>query len=445
MMKEVSLQLLRAGLVFSEPVYIEEDNLLVPAGIAIRKKDLERLKAWGISTVKTDGRIVGSADSAEDAPGPAGDSGTAGEIAAVGAADETAAAAGSAGEAVTVAGKAAEGIKAGGAPKTAAGAPAEPGPAVKDASVLCPGNVQEDSETYRTYIDLIEQLDAIFARISANSVVEARSINSITGMLLQTIRERRSEIIGFILGGEVSGYVLAKNSLNTAILSGLIALDLKLSNHKIADLITGALLHDAGMLRLPREILNKRGMLSASELQRMQAHPLYSYKIACQELRYPEDVGLIVIQHHERLDGDGYPRRLSGAQIDMGARIVSVTDAFEAMVSEKPYRNSMMGNQAIKNLLSDNTRRFDSDVLKSFIQTMGIYPIGSLILLNNGAIARVMDIQGDAPLRPGIRILIDESGRTFRQDEGELIDLLTEKNLFITRAVDPKELVKRHA
>ncbi|MDR2402756.1 MAG: HD-GYP domain-containing protein [Spirochaetaceae bacterium] len=410
-MKEVPVQLLRAGLVFSEPVYIEENNLLVPAGIAIRKKDLERLKTWGINTVKTDGQIVKVADS----PSPA------------------------------EAARAAAGVKAGNIARTASNALAEASPAVKDAAIFSPGQVQENNETYRSYIDLIEQLDAVFTHISANTVVEARSIDTITGLLLQIIREQRSEVIGFILGGEVSGHVLAKNSLNTAILSGLIALDLKLLNRKITDLITGALLHDTGMLRLPREILNKRGVLSESELQRMQAHPLYSYKIACKELRYPEDVGLIVIQHHERLDGEGYPRRLSGAQIDMGARIVSVTDAFEAMVSEKPYRNSMMGNQAIKNLLSDNTRRFDSDVLKSFIQTMGIYPIGSLILLNNGAIARVTDVQGDAPLRPSIRVLIDESGRLFRQDDGELIDLLTEKNLFIVRAIDPRELTKKYA
>jgi HD-GYP domain-containing protein (c-di-GMP phosphodiesterase class II) len=156
-------------------------------------------------------------------------------------------------------------------------------------------------------------------------------------------------------------------------------------------------------------------------------------------------VGLIVLQHHERWDGEGYPRHLSGADIDIGARIVSVSDAFEAMVSQKPYRNSMMGYQAMKNLLSDNLRRFDPDVIKAFIQTMGIYPIGSIILLNNGAMARVVDVQGTAPLRPKIKILIDEFGKVFKQDEGDDIDLLVEKSLFIAKAVDPKEAASKHA
>ncbi|MDR0473344.1 MAG: HD-GYP domain-containing protein, partial [Treponema sp.] len=275
--------------------------------------------------------------------------------------------------------------------------------------------------------------------------VESRNVDNLTGRLLQAVREERDHIIGFILGGEVNGHMMAKNSVNTAILSFLIAMELKFTHHKVMQIVTGALLHDVGMLRLPKEITDKSGGLSNAEVQRMQAHPLYTYKIITKELLYPEDVGLIALQHHERWDGEGYPRRIVGAEIDIGARIVSVADAFEAMVSEKPYRNSMMGYQAMKNLLSDNLRRFDPDIIKAFIKTLGIYPIGSIILLNNGVIARVTEVQGDAPLRPKIRILIDEFGKMFKQDEGELIDLLTEKSLFIARALDPKEISKKRA
>jgi HD-GYP domain-containing protein (c-di-GMP phosphodiesterase class II) len=207
--------------------------------------------------------------------------------------------------------------------------------------------------------------------------------------------------------------------------------------------VTGALLHDVGMLRLPKELISKKGGLSAAEVQRMQAHPLFAYRIITKELLYPEEVGLIALQHHERWDGEGYPRKAAGATIDIGARIVSIADSFEAMVSQKPYRSSMMGYQAMKNLLSDNSRRFDPDVLKAFIQTMGIYPIGSIILLNTGALARVTEIEGSAPLRPKIQILIDENGKAYKNDEGEQIDLLNDKRLFIARAVDPKEIAQK--
>jgi HD-GYP domain-containing protein (c-di-GMP phosphodiesterase class II) len=170
----------------------------------------------------------------------------------------------------------------------------------------------------------------------------------------------------------------------------------------------------------------------------MQVHPLYSYHIVCTELKFSEDVGRIVIQHHERWDGEGYPRRFRGKEIAMGARIVSVVDAFEAMVSEKPYRNSMIGYQAMKNILSDNSRRFDPDVLKAFVRIMGIYPIGSIVRMNTGAVARVTDVRGEAPLRPKIQLVIDEKGAEIQPKERKIIDLLKEKRFFIIRALDPK-------
>ncbi|MDR0624674.1 MAG: HD-GYP domain-containing protein [Treponema sp.] len=422
-MKKIPVKTLQPGLTFSEPVYIEGNNLLVPAGVAIRKKDLERLDTWGIETVETDGNAVTVASDPKQktAAPPAASSPQTGSSSAAGPVNS--------------------GEDPGRTP--AVRNQDSQGAVKKKANMLSLIEVQENTGAYRSYIDLIERLDGVFNNIASGISVEVRAIDDITSRLLQAVRDQRDSIIGYILGGEVAGHEVAKNSVNAAILSALIAQELKLPNHKVMQIITGALLHDVGMFRLPKEILDKRGGLSEAELQRMQAHPLYTHKIVSKELLYPEEVGLITIQHHERWDGEGYPRRISGAAIDIGARIVSVADAFEAMVSQKPYRNSMMGYQAMKNLLSDKSRRFDPDVLKAFIKTMGIYPIGSIILLNNGALARVTEVHGDAPLRPKVRVLVNEFGKVFKQDEGDIIDLLAEKSLFIAKAVDPKELAQK--
>ena len=403
-MNKIAVSDLQPGFRFSMAVYIDGDNLLVPAEVPLRKKDIARLNAWGIESVQTEGKLLPpqteNKEAAED--------------------DENQA-------------------------KTSGQNTGNGGAVAKKAAALSLVEVQENKGAYRNYISIIEKLDAVFDSIANGISVEARSIDNISSQLLQAIRDQRDSFIGFILGGEVSGHEMAKSSVNAAILSALIAQELKLLNHKILQIVTGALLHDIGMFRLPKEITEKKGRLSDTELQRMKSHPLYSHKIVSKELLYPEDVGLIALQHHERWDGEGYPRQTAGVAIDLGARIVSVADAFEAMVSQKPYRNSMMGYQAIKNLLSDNSRRFDPDVLKAFIQTMGIYPIGSIVLLNNGALSRVIEVHGDAPLRPKIRVLVDEFGKVFKQEEGDIIDLLTEKGLFIAKAVDPKELAKKNA
>jgi len=400
MKKRVLVSNLKEGDVFSHPVYIDGDNLLVPAGIAIKKKDIDRLNSWGVEAVETDGAPVLATQETQAAKSPPAPSS---------------------------------------APKPA------PSPVSKPSNAAPKQETSEHDKSYSTYMELIERLDEICSNIASGIAVEARSIDNISDRLLQVVREQRNSFIRYILGGEIKGFVMAKNLVNTAILSALMALELKLPNHKVLQIVTGALLHDVGMLRLPKEIVEKKGGLSQAELQRIQAHTLYTYKIVNKELLYPEDVGTIVLQHHERWDGEGYPRRIAGDAIDLGARIVSVADAFEAMVSQKPYRNPMIGYQAMKNLLSDNLRRFDPNVIKAFIQTMGIYPIGSIVLLNNGAMAQVVDVQASAPLRPSIRILADEFGNMFKNDEGDLLDLLVEKSLFIAKAVEPKELAGKNA
>ena len=306
--------------------------------------------------------------------------------------------------------------------------------------LLSLAEVSEPSDSYKDYLSQVSFLDRIFKTIARGARSDIRMVDTIAQRLLAVARDRPGGFINYILGGEVRRYELAKNAVNTAILSAHIALEMKLPSHRIMQTITGALLHDVGMLRLPQGLLNKTGALSAEELRRMQSHTLHSYRIVREEMNYSTEMGNLVLQHHENWDGSGYPQGMIGEEIHFGARIVSVCDAFEAMVSEKPYRNSMLGYQAMKNLLADNSRRFAPDVLKALITVMGIYPIGSIVLLNNGVMARVINVRKEAHLRPRLVVLVDQSGKVFQQNQGERLDLLLEKSLYIVRAIDIDEL-----
>ena len=308
--------------------------------------------------------------------------------------------------------------------------------------LLSLAEVSEPSDSYKDYLNQVSSLDRIFKTIVRGARADMRLVDTIAQRLLTVVRDKPGGLVSYILGGEVRRHELAKNAVNTAILSAHIALEMKLPNHRIMQTITGALLHDTGMLRLPQELVKKTGALSAEELRRIQAHTLYSYRIVHEEMNYSTELGTLVLQHHENWDGSGYPQGMTGEDIHFGARIVSVCDAFEAMVSEKPYRNSMLGYQAMKNLLADNSRRFAPDVLKALITVMGIYPIGSIVLLNNGVMARVVNVRRDAPLRPRLAVLVDQAGKVFQQDQGECLDLLLEKSLYIVRAINFDELTK---
>ncbi|TFG83875.1 MAG: HD-GYP domain-containing protein [Spirochaetales bacterium] len=375
MKKKYPVDKIKSGTTFTADAYMDADNLLVPAGVPVRAKDLDSLKQWGITYVYSEGSQV------------------------------------------------------------------EPEAHKKEATHAKRGLAAfVDHKLYSEYADMVDRLKAIMDKISLAEKIEAKTVDRLAQDVLAMVRIRDSQIVSAILSADVHGYDLARAGINCSILSVIMGQTLKLPAHRLTHLAAGAMLHDVGMLRIPEVIVKKKGSLSPEEAQKMHAHPLLSYRIITRELQYPDDVGLIGLQHHERWDGGGYPRRSAGADIDILARIASVADAFEAMVSHKPYRNSMIGYAAMKNLLSDNSRRFDPDVLKAFIRSMGIYPIGSLVVLNNAAIARVLETHADAPLRPKIKIIVDEFGKHFKDDTGEQLDLLSEKTLFIARAIDPKEL-----
>lgn len=301
-------------------------------------------------------------------------------------------------------------------------------------------NQQKVMEAYST---LAGELQEIFTRVQANQMVRGTEVDDLVDRLFTLLQEQKNDVIQLILYGLQGESGFVENALNCAVLATLVGQNLNMVKHKLIMLTTGALLHDVGMLRIPDTVRNKKGELTDDEIQTIRAHPVYSYRIITREMRFAEDIGTAAMQHQERWDGAGYPRKISGTNIVPFARIIAVVDAFEAMVSKRPYRNSMIGYAAMRAILSDNARRFDPDTLKVFIRTMGIYPIGSVVLLNNACIGRVIEVNGAQPLRPRVKVMIDQAGREHQRDEGAVIDLAADKKLFIARAVDPKELAEK--
>jgi len=409
-MNLVDIADLKPGQIFSASVYTEGENILVPAMVPLRQKDIDLLTTCEISGVLTEGTVINSDDKYffED------------ELTVTGDAFK---------EIVEEINQEKEIVI----------------PVKKETIKFSIKDVRQNSGPYRAYKNLIDKLNSVFAVLKTRIDVEMRTIDNICIQLLQDLRDYPDSFVGFILGGEIARQELAKSSVNTAILSALTAQEFKLPNHKIHNIVAGALLHDVGMLRLSKGITEKKGGLSDAELEQIKSHPLHTSKIVTKELYGPREVNLIALQHHERWDGQGYPDKLVGQAIDIGARIVSVADAFEAMVSKKSYRNSIVGYQAIKNLLADNGRRFDPAVILAFTKIMGIYPIGSIVRLNDKSIARVISIHVDAPMRPVVQMLMDNEGNVLASNEVVTINLLTEKTLFIKEAIDPAEFSGQNA
>jgi len=188
------------------------------------------------------------------------------------------------------------------------------------------------------------------------------------------IRELETEILNFRTALVCSfNQLLDLRDLNTGVHStrlaewGLrVARDLGVPETCMSDLEMGALLHDIGKIGVPDHILNKPGRLTPEEYEVVKRHPEFGWTVI-RNLPGMEQTSLYVLHHHENFDGTGYPARLQGAEIPIGSRIVSVIDAFDAMVSSRPYRDGMPVDEALRRLVEASGTQFDPAVIESFV------------------------------------------------------------------------------
>ena len=306
-------------------------------------------------------------------------------------------------------------------------------------SLIASGAVSKDLIRY--YEESISAMDEFFSDCRKGLSLNKEDIETVMKDFYPLVLNNIEESLILTTMKKEGADPLSHSAVNTLILSTVLANTLKIPPHKLLNIAAAALIHDIGMTKIPQNIIRKKGKLNPNELEKIKTHTVYAYRMAIKDLGLPEEVGRVAMSHHERWDGKGYPRGLAENKIPVGARILSVTDAFVAMSNDRADRDSLLGYTAIRQILNDNSRRFDPSILKIFIKSIGIYPRGSIVILNNGAIGKINKIRSSAPLRPGLKILVDEKGRKPKKEK-ENIDLFSEKDLFITRAVDPKELVK---
>ena len=373
-MKSIRTSDLHDGMKFDKPVYMDGENVFVPPGVPIRQKDIDRLLRWEIQEVLTDGALLGQTES-------------------------------------------------------------KPVTAVEDNGFQ---ELAGDKRSLDAYLRAIDEYEHIANAVAQGEAVDRAKIDAVVNLLLERIRDGKNDMIQLILMGGRIERKIAAGVINVTILSTIMGTVLKFTSHRLIQLATGALLHDIGMVKVPKAILAKKEKLTAEELNQIRTHPIHSYRAISKELKYPEEIGLIALQNHEHWDGQGYPRKMKGEDINLAARIVAVADSYIAMINNRPHRGSIIGYSAMKNVLNDNGRHFDPKILKVFLESMGIYPIGSIVQLNNSAIGRVVETHMEAPLRPTVELIIDEYGN--KLGEREVVDLLAKKGVFIVKAVDPKTL-----
>lgn len=201
------------------------------------------------------------------------------------------------------------------------------------------------------------------------------------------------------------------HSINTGIMSVFLGMSVGMKKWSVRDLGICGMLHDIGKIKVPIDIINKTEKLTDEEFEIMKKHPIYGGEILSKNYKISADVIEGVEQHHEKINGKGYPYGLEGDQISRFGKIVGICDVYDAVTSDRSYRKKFEPNQAYELILSGLGSQFDEKLVHAFKETFSVYPLGCCVKLSNGVEGYVIRQNKGFPDRPIIRVLYDHETR----------------------------------
>jgi len=264
-------------------------------------------------------------------------------------------------------------------------------------------------ESYASTHNYIVQ---VMSDIRLGRAIDPAGAKEVVNTLVDSIMANESALVWLTMLKHRDEYT-SQHSINVCIMSLLFGRHLGLAEHELRELGHGALLHDIGKMKVPLEILNKTTKLTPEEAEVLKQHAVYGYEMLKGNPQISEVSLDIIRSHHERVDGSGYPRGLVGDEIARYAMIVSVVDVYDAITSERVYHMGISPHEALNLMYGWSPSSFMRDLIESFIQCLGIYPIGSIVELDTGEVGVVMTMNLSHRLRPIITLVLDANKKPY--------------------------------
>lgn len=221
---------------------------------------------------------------------------------------------------------------------------------------------------------------------------------NITDELIRAINENNAIAVDINVLKTSDEYTF-KHSVDVATLAMVVAKRQGMSREDIYNIGVAGLLHDMGKSKIPNEILNKPAKLDEAEFAVMKQHPLLGYAILKDKKEFNTAVSMAVLQHHEKMNGRGYPMGVTGDKITPYAKILSVVDVYDALVTERPYKKPLSQRTAVEMIMS-MTEELDIVSMKNFLASVILYAVDTTVQLSNGEEAVVVKNNPEAVLRP---------------------------------------------
>lgn len=295
--------------------------------------------------------------------------------------------------------------------------------------IIIPDMLQEETRR-RALVEIKQQFQSMSGLKTKSRIPHfGKALSGLMNTILEDIGSQKEAMI-MLMDMNASDFDLYNHSLNVCVYTLVLGVASGYTRQQLMEIGLGALLHDIGKTQIAPEILHKPAKLSDEEFKIIQQHTTYGHRILKDEPGIPLLAAHCALQHHERIDGSGYPFGLKDKEIHEYAKWLALADSYDAMTTNRVYKQALLPHQAVEVLYTGSGTLYEQRMLEKFRDCVAIYPLGISVTLSTGEIGVVADIHSRVPQRPRIRVLKDADGQTLSAPYE--IDLSTALSVMIT-------------
>jgi HD-GYP domain-containing protein (c-di-GMP phosphodiesterase class II) len=349
-MNSIALRDLKPKQFFSKPLFLDEGFVLLAPEIPVDEGLLKRLALWEFREMRTEGIPVAEA-TLEEAPASQGEDAASQAMLPDGAGDK-----------------------------------------------------ERVDRILTFYIDFAAYIESLYTRFVTKTELDYKELSErMKGLCQVTSENKRFLLRAQSLAPQHKNY-LVSHAARCSVYSIVLGITIKLPLFKLIELGTAAALHEIGMVRLPPQLYMAGRLLSPLEKKSITAHPVLGYNLL-KERQVPLAVCLAALEHHERMNGTGYPRSLTGDKISLYSKIIMVACSFDAVTANRPFKEAKDGYSGMVDILKNEGKQYDDTVIRALVYSLSIYPIGTQVMLTNGKSAVVVDVNPENPRYPVVQVL----------------------------------------
>lgn len=282
-------------------------------------------------------------------------------------------------------------------------------------------------------VNVIRQLFILDEKISTEKIIQSKKSEIVAQIssIIDDLLENKDLMVNMIDLKSFDNYTYT-HSVNVAILSLVVGIEMGFDRKVLTDLGLGSILHDIGKVFISKEILNKPGKLTDEEYEIIKTHSFKGYELAKNKYRIPMSSYIGILDHHEKWDGTGYPNKSEGKNISLFGRIISVADVFDALTSMRPYSFIRSPSDAMEFIIANSGIMFDTNIVDIFKRKIAPYPVGTTVTLSNGYTAIIVRNHEEFCLRPVVRLIYDPDGNDVDPVDLDLLNDFSLLNIVIT-------------